>query len=360
MLTNFLQKIANTWGKISPREQRLAAAVAVLAVLLTFVMLARGAYEHINDLDSRILQLQDSILTYHRQMALKRSVDAQFARVAAQHSSRWTEAEIHDRLRAEIYRLAQVEPPPLDETGAPVKTTSESGNLVDIPTLQTGTLNDSGEGYREYKISVNIPDVSLEPLLKFLERLQASPQSLRLDLVDITRDHLLTTGAAKIELTRTIVDGSEEPLEIPKGTTLPPRIDREEISLNEWRAEGGDIEELPGDSPDQPRGITLAAKQPGALLYFKDVFSSGSVYDLFLEASVSGNASIAIENLSGQTKLPGAEPARDDGKPYKYHIEFTTPNADTPTVELRTPVITAEAPETRITVYSLLLKKRSQ
>ncbi len=360
MLTTLFRKITDAWGKISPREQRLAVIMAVLALLLAVAAMGRSAYEHLIALDNQILQLQDNILTFHREMALKQSVEAQYMKVAAQHSSRWTEAEIHDRLRAEIYRLAQVDPPPLDENGTPVRTTSDSGSLVEIPTLQPGTLNDSGEAYREYQINVNVSSAPLDALLTFLERLQASPQSLRLDIIDIAREPLANVGAARIELTRTVVNGTDEPIKVPQGSQLPPRQERENIRLKEWRCEGAALEELPGDNPAVPRGIMMAADQPGDAIFFKDVFVAGTSYDLFLEAAVSGAATIGIEDVLAKKMLPGAESAKGDGNAYRYHIEFTVPEGTSPTVELRAPVIVAGAPDTKAAVFSLRLKKKAE
>ena len=118
-MNSLLQKLNKAWDGLSKREQRLALAVAMLVALFSVVTTVRVAVQRITDLNSTIHNLQQDIVNYHGQIAKKKSVEAQYEKVAKQHSSKWTEAEIHDRLRGEIYRLAQNEPPELDENGIP-------------------------------------------------------------------------------------------------------------------------------------------------------------------------------------------------------------------------------------------------
>lgn len=199
------------WGRLSERERKLALAVLVLFALMASFTLVRRSLDTVLELDKRIAQMQDDILNYHRLIAKKQSVEAHYAEVATQHSSEWTEPEIQERLRQEIYRLAQITPPPLNEDGVPVRTNNPEGNLVEIPSLGQGVLREGGEGFREYTITFKVPPVEFAAMVEFLERLQGSPQSLRIDGLELIRHFSSTQVGATISITRTIVNrGADE------------------------------------------------------------------------------------------------------------------------------------------------------
>lgn len=215
MFLNLLHAFSDAFRKMSAREQRLALAVAGLVALFAVFMTFRGARDQLRQLDAMIDIRQQDILNYTYLLALNQSVEEQFRKVAMQHSSAWSEAEIQDRLRQEIYRLAQNEPPALDENGIPVRTTGESGNLV-VPSLQPGNLLPGGEDYREFALKLQVMPVPFPSMLEFIERLQSSPQSLRIDGLDLMRSPLDTFVAADIDITRIIAEGvSAEGAESP-------------------------------------------------------------------------------------------------------------------------------------------------
>jgi hypothetical protein len=207
---NWLQRLNNYWQGLMPRERYYAMAAAGMIVLFIAFLTVRSARATMNRLDSSLARLQDNLGVYERLVAEREAVEAQFSRVAAQHSSKWTEPEILDRLRQEIYRLAQKEPPALDERGVPLSSTSTSGHLVEIPALGQGRLNEGQEGYREYSITFTVPPAPLENMMAFLQRLQNSPQSLRIDGLELVRPHHETSVSAIVDLTRIIVDGMPE------------------------------------------------------------------------------------------------------------------------------------------------------
>ena len=196
------------WNRLSARERMLAfATCGVVAAFLVFTVV-RAGLSGIRELDAEIDRLQETIINCANQMARREAVEEQYAKVAAQHSSAWTEPEIHDRLRQEIYRLARREPPPLDERGISVDNAGSTDNLVEIPALGKGEMAEGGAGYRQYRIPLRIPAVGIKPIIDFLERLQQSPQSLRVDKLELSRMPESDQVAANIVITRTIADGT--------------------------------------------------------------------------------------------------------------------------------------------------------
>lgn len=207
---NWLQRLNSIWQGLMPREQHLALAVACLVALMLVFLVVRTGRTRLQQHEAALSRLQDELSLYERLVTEREAVEAQFGEVATQHSSAWSEPEILDRLRQEIYRLAQKKPPALDENGIPVSSSGEGGHLVEIPALGQGRLNDANEGYREYSISFKVPPAPLPNMMTFLQRLQNSPQSLRIDGLEIVRPHQETSVTAHIDLTRIIVDGMPE------------------------------------------------------------------------------------------------------------------------------------------------------
>ena len=208
MMSKVLQRLGNIWQQLSEREQRLALITAVVVAIMISVTLYQRAVERLRQMDATIDRLEDELVSYAYQIAHRELVESRYASVAAQHSSAWTEAEIHDRLRQEIYRLARHMPPPLDDSGIPVNMPNEHGNLVEIPALGQGNLVEGGEGYREYRINLRIPPAPLENIIHFLERLQESPQSLRIDLLELNRAHDGNLVTANLDIARIVADGA--------------------------------------------------------------------------------------------------------------------------------------------------------
>lgn len=223
MFLNLLQALNDTFRKLSAREQRLALAVAALVSIFIVLMTVRGARDHLRGLDASIDSKQQDILNYTYLLAINQSVESQFRKVAMQHSSAWSEAEIQDRLRQEIYRLAQNEPPPLDENGIPVRTIGEGGNLV-VPSLQPGNLLPGGEGYREFALNLQVMAVPFTSMMLFIERLQGSPQSLRIDALDLMRSPMENYVSADIDITRIIAEGVPAERENTRSQSSPDNL----------------------------------------------------------------------------------------------------------------------------------------
>ncbi len=197
------------WERLSAREQKLAMATAGVMVLALLSGVAWHATGVLGGLDSRIGQLEQNLLNMVQQDARRVGVDRAFLKVAAVHSSDWSEQEIHDRLRREVYRLALTDPPSEDsEIGS--TNVSKRDYMVQIPRLREGTLKEEGDGYREYQISLRLPGTDFRNVLTFLERLQSSRQMLRIDSLELARAPQETAVEASIDVTRTVVDNPDD------------------------------------------------------------------------------------------------------------------------------------------------------
>lgn len=355
MLTKVLQALNSSWQKLSARERRLAAIVGVLCAVMLAVMVARGAWSHVQELDRTVSGMQQNIVNCALRIAHKQSVEAHYARVAAQHSSAWTEAEIQDRLRQEIYRLAQKSPPPLDENGIPLKKPNELGNLVEIPALQEGTLSEGGEGYREYRLSFQVPNVELDALINFLERLQDSPQSLRIDGLEMYRTPLGAATTANIDITRIIVDGSptaQHEEESDADSTAPGAT----MDLAEWRCLGGDVLHPEAAGELDETALRAQSSEEEAELFLVQSLPAGAVYEMAVDMTASGKCRLAIGDLAGNREFADPVPVRNDGTPYRYRVQFTVPGASG-TTRLRAPFITFEEAGAYVHISQMTLRK---
>ena len=188
---------------LSSRERRLATLTMILIVSAAFVLVGMRAYNHLDSLNGEIAQLEQELLNLARQNAQHDIVEVAYREVVASHSSEMTKEEIHDNLRREIFKLANI-------TFVGKKTGKlRTQELVQIPTLREGNLKDEGEGYREYQIQFRIPSTSVRNLMKFFERVETSSQILRIDGLDLARSPKDTEVHAHMTITRTVLDNPE-------------------------------------------------------------------------------------------------------------------------------------------------------
>lgn len=350
-MTAVVEPILAYLRSLSPREQRLAGAVFILGVVFLVFSTVRSAYGYLDNLDTRISRLQDQLLNYNGQLLMKQSVESNYAVVAAQHSSEWTEEEIRDRLRSEIYRLAQKVPPPLDERGIPVTVTSDSGLLVEIPELREGRLYESEEGYREYAISFRLPNVEIGNLIAFLARLQGSPQSLRIDGLEINRGPTGTKVAAAIDLTRTIVDGKDfdsPTVPVPADVALPMLASQPiAFDATEWTCEGCTLR-VEGDS------LVARVEADRAEVYLTRELESATPYDLYLEASTTAPGMLAVSDDTDGIVFPGAQRLEEAGT-NRYHVKFTVPEGRTRRT-MRSPSVSLNGRGSTLTLRRVILR----
>lgn len=313
-----LRRLAELWDDLAPREQLLALAVAGLSALLLLTFCVQRARATLDTLDREIDRLSSDLVNLHYQVARRQNVEARYDAVANQHSSDWSESEIRDRLRQEIYRLANRVPPGLDENGIPRSTNNESGALVSIPTLGQGQLTEGGDGFREYQLSVHIPSAPVENMLAYLERLQGSPQSLRLDRIDLRRAPSGSDVSADIDITRIVVDTPST--ESAPGTPgLPARETQIALAPADWTLESATALEAQGE-------LLIRGDNTTARAWMERSLPAGATYDLSVEGETAGKATLTIA-IDG-TPLNGANAVALNGEsgPLNINLRFTTPD----------------------------------
>ncbi len=354
-----IQKAYDQFERMSPREQRLAIIVAVLVTLFLIFAVVRTALGSLATLDAQVNRLQQNILNVKNQIRHRERTEAQYARVASQHSSAWTEAEILDRLRAEIYRLAQRQPPPLDEKGVPVEVTNSQGELVTIPTIQQGNLSEGEQGYREYNLSFSVPEAPLQDLVDFVDRLQNSPQSLRVDAIELVRDPVGEKVAANLTITRTIVAGisggvTAAPVAVAKAeenADAAPKGMR--LNAAEWKVENCTIAAEP--EKGEATALIITPTEAGATAYIERVMPPG-VYNVDLEVATRGPATLAVAD-SGKP-LEGALALAPGDAPVRVRFQFHTASAER--APLRLPLFTMAGPESTLRITRIALEKAGE
>lgn len=355
MIASVLQKLFGLWQGLSDREKRLAKLTAAALVVMAALTVYQRAMARMDDLDQTIVRLEEELVSYTSQIAHRELVESQYAEVAAQHSSAWTEAEIHDRLRQEIYRLASHTPPPLDENGIPVKDPNSEGNLVEGISLGKGNMAEGGKGYREYRINVRIPASPLPNLIEFMERLQKSPQSLRIDAVELNRSPEGDLVGASVDITRIVADGaSTRPSEEEEAATSG--VGRIALKASEWQAIGAGIKDAPTDTSHGAVEITAEAEDAEAFLIRS--LPGGAVYEMIIDlAAAQGEVTLAVGLESEEALFEGARQVTADGGIYRVQVQFTLPGEPGLNVKVKCPVLQMRGKGTVVHVANVLIRK---
>ncbi len=196
------------WANVSSRERRLAT-IGNFVVVLSIVYLGfLQAADRIATMNATMDALEQKLVFYSEQMGQLDEVDRAYSAIASEHSSEWTQEQIHDRLRREIARLSLVNAP------SPVEGATLSGSgqrLVDIREMPQGHLSSSESGYREYRIDFRTEPTSIQNITKFIERLHESPQALRVASLDLTRSPNRNNVTARIHVIRSVIDTEDTP-----------------------------------------------------------------------------------------------------------------------------------------------------
>lgn len=357
--SNMSRWALNTWKTLAPRERRLALLTAVAVALFLVTTVWRTAMNRLSELDARANALADTLLNYRQQIARRAAVESAYAKIAAQHSSQWSEAEIHDRLRQEIYRLARKVPQDLDETGKPLNVPNEMGNLVEIPSLGKGEMTEGGKGYRQYLLNLRIPQTNINDLVSFLERLQSSPQSLRIDRLEISRNPDNPVVSAVIDITRTVADGYTPPPELADflkagggaGSAAAKASPRGRIPLNpeEWT-----VKQCAATREEDPNGrpyLRVRATGDGAVAELPRQLPAKTALEMIVEAAASGHVTLGVGDADGRT-YPTPEPMRPDGT-HRYTVRFM-PSGNGERVAC--PRFTLENAGAAVSLYALLIR----
>lgn len=344
--------MSSFWNRLSARERRLAAAALSIIVAAVCIGVTAKAVARLRGLDETIAQLEFNLKNCTALDARRASVEKEFSGVAAQHSSSLTKAEIHNSLRNEIYRLASENP---DVPASP-----DAKNLVEIPRLRQGTLKDSGEGYREYRLSIKVPVTDVYSLMMFLMRLLASEQTLRIDGLEMNRSPQAQIMSATVNVTRTVVDGAPEAADAAPALLRIAEWDGSDAQL--WAAEGCSLSTVSqvGDLyPDGGACLEIAAKDEQAVAFMTHQLEPGATYELSLEAIAGGPAAVRAMGGDG-APFDGEQALADDGKPYRYRLLFTAPNAAQAPVAVRAPCIVLAARDGRVFVDNVVLTKLAE
>lgn len=353
---------------LSASEKRLAIIAGLcLGAAILFIGYIR-AMDRLDAMDATIDSLQQQLLTYSELVQQADSVNAAFDAMAQQHSSQWTQEEIHDSLRREIARLAMRDvPPPGSPTPA---STNPSAMLVSIPQMPMGTLMDSEEGYRSYQISFKTEAAPVQNITTFLERLQRSDQALRVESLEIIRQPLASVATANIRVTRTIIDD-----EVDAGDPAPPRetppaaVSVINPSFEEWdtaanQCPGWNVEECRVSQHSElvtEGHSALRAESTGPLgrVFQLVPLSPGHTYELTLDATATGPARVEVADDSSEQIYTGAQTLTADGATYRYCMRFTVAGEGTEPVSIRVPQLVIEGAGTAVLLDNVSLAEVS-
>lgn len=304
---------------------------------------------YINELENTLDRLQEDLINYTHQLALKQSVESEYAQVARQHSSKWTEAEIHDRLRQELYRLAQKYPPELNEEGIPIKTLTDTGALVEIPSLQQGILRTTDKNYREYTINVKLPPSTFSSMIQFLQRLQSSPQSLRIDNIDLRRHPLEEKVSADMDITRIITAG------MPVEDSAYSSVINLSLDPVDWNCVGGVLQVQEDAQKKANRLIAEATGDTMELSYVRS-FSPGEKWNLEIEIETKASGYLQISSPDN-IRFDGKEKLKNDGTIYRYKLSMSLPDSKQERLRVRIPHLIIQGNGSKIYIYNGKLSK---
>lgn len=320
-----LEQFSQAFEKLSPRERGLAFAVGLLCLLAVCFTVAKKSINRLDNLEQQITTKKHLIVKYNHKVAHRQNVDFQYARIAAQHSSGWTTAEVVERLRQEIRRLAKKVPPALDENGIPFSTTSTQGDLINIPQLRPGSVTDSGEGYIEYRMSLTIPTAHMMRVVEFIERLQSSPQSLRIESMRITREPLSTDVRCELDIVRVLAVGSMGDI-APVAAAAPAKIGPpDRLNLDDWTCDGCTIAPTAGQHGDEYQALRVEAQEGDAMVSLSRSLPAGASYDLYLDARIYQDTMLSMRDETTQQELSGSTMLEATNEMNRYHIQFTVP-----------------------------------
>ena len=327
------------WKNLSRRERILTGAAGAMLVFSGCFLMIYRAVENVNQLDKRVGQLEQELLNLRDQEAKSASAESAFREMAAEHSSEWTEQEIQDRLRIEIYRLA------LRDVNK--QKPRQRDYMVRIRTLRAGTLHDEEEGYREYQLGFRLESAKLMDVIRFVERLQKSKQSLRLDGLDITRNPAGTEVSTFLDITRTILNSTPEDAE----TDTAPDSIFAGGGFERWDGNGAPAgwdtnncalspnEEF---ATDGTTCLKVAAQGGGAQVYALQSLAGGRSYRMELDIIANGRVIVGAGDPATGRLYDGARAIDGNGEVYRCVFTFTPPGDPTGTREVWAPLVRLE------------------
>ncbi len=350
----------NLWKKLSQRERVLSVAILVLLVVGCGYFFIVPTLDQLRVLDGAIEQLEDDIMKYAHVAARADSIDDAFSEIEDQHSSAWTEVEIHERLRREIFRLALTNPEAADALYA-----DDDEYLVSIPQLNKGHLMEGGDGYREYQISLNIPEATVENLVEFLRRIAESPQALQVDRLTLQRP-VVKEGIvhATVDVTRTVVDGapSEQGQKKQKRTenyvTNPSfdSFDERDGKFHVWETEGCAVAKSADYATLGGSAMHAKAESGNCEVFQRVQLQGGLEYILTFDMASSGKVNVSVAADSDGRSYGEVEASRD-GRIYGYEVRFMLYEDAGDSFLLRAPFIELGAADSEIYIDNVMLKE---
>ncbi len=351
--------------KLSPSERKLAILAGVLLLASIFVVGTLRALDSLASMDETIYGLQQDLLYYKQLTVQAEAVEKAYQAIAAQHSSQWTQEEIHDRLGREIRRLAAKN---LPQPGVEVPPAQAGNVLVDIRSMPSGTLEDSGEGYRSYTITFRTEQAPVLSLATFLERLQQSDQALRVDSIDISRQPAINSVTAFMKVTRTVIGApsAETPVAPPKAPAEVGNLvrnpgfeewDPQTSTAKEWSGQGCTVTQSQDNVTEGKSSLRVAADQDAAAFYQEQNLVGGSTYEVVLDLQAEAPANITVANGSDGVPLGEGQAARSDSAVYRYRLRFTVPGESGATVSIRAPYIVLSTKTAVVTVDNVSLTR---
>ena len=340
------------FAKLSPSEKRLSIIVAVLFVVAIVMLIGFRCLDALQSLDETIASQELLLLDYSRYSTLAGPVDEAYNAIAKQHSSEWTQEQIHDRLRIEIARLSLRQVPP---EGIALPATRNAGDLlVDIRAWPMGALDDSGEGYRTYQINFRTEPTSIQNIATFLERLQQSPQALRVEGLELTRQPLTTEVTAAFRVARTVIgEGAatqptiaQDVLEAPTGNLIEnadfAQWDAQSSSAPGWNVSQANLSLLKDIVADGDNALAVHAQGANAEVYQDRQLVGGGTYEVTFAAKASGPARLRIVNSTSGEAIGGDAPLQTGEFCYQYRYRFIAPGEKGAKVSIRLPLFVIE------------------
>lgn len=324
----------NPLANLSARERRLALIVVALLVAGTAYLGILRASDHLALLDAGIESLEQELLHLERLAQRADTVNEAFEEIAEQHSSQWSQAEIHDRLVQEITRLAARDVPPPGEV--PPK---DAEKLVSIPSWPSGVLADGGEDYRTYRIELRCQPGRIEDVALFLSRLQQSSQALRLEQVELARPAQSGQVQATVTVARTIIDdeGAGSRGDGGNGEAQPAVADLmrnggfeewQEGLPAQWEAEGLTAEPETDVFTEGQRGLCARLEGAWGQLWQEHEAEGRQRFRLELDVRCKGSAKLGVCVAGGKGYLGRPVEVRSDGRFHRYRLLVRLPGTE--------------------------------
>lgn len=330
------------WAKVSPREQRLAVLTAILVGISFGYLGYTQAMNRIGTMDATIESLEENLVYYTEQMELLDEVDRAYNVVAAEHSSEWTQEEIHDRLRREIARLSLLRVPP---PGERVSLSGGGQRLVDIREMPQGSLSVSEAGYREYQITIRTQPTAIRNVTMFLERLHKSPQALRIATLEMTRPPNIQAVTARINVIRTVIDTEKAgpaPIVVDpeKNWILNSGFEdwRDQYSPTHWTLDGATASVNRETVTEGKWGALVTATEAGATFYQTVELIGGGTFDLEFAIKSNGPVQVRAYDESSETFVGDAVTIDSQSTVQRYRLRMKVPDSRGTPVAIQAPV----------------------